>query len=184
MATCYDSLSIADCNKLLSVCEGLKVSHVWRSIAPCVSIEIGRLSKDHHSKNPQGRITIMIEADWRIEKPRSIQVGSGFSTARIERRLATIIGVTVNSLEIIGSVPEIAITLSDRRRFSSFTNWDAQPRWSIGFRDCGLFPLDPNWHGIDVSPWIYVRSGRAVIEYCYDDSNASTRKIVRQMGLT
>jgi hypothetical protein len=126
----------------------------------------------------------MIEADWRIEKPRSIQVGSRFSTARIQRRLATLIGVTVNSLEITGSVPEIAITFGDRRRFSSFTNWDGRPRWSIGFNDCTLLPLDPNWQGIDVTPWIYVRSGRALMEYCYDDSNASTRKIVRQMGFT
>lgn len=182
MATCYQPLSIAECNALLSACKGLKIAHVWRSIEPCVFLEIGRLSKERRANSPVGQVSIMVEADWRLERPRSLQVGSGFSSTRIDKRLATLVGVAVNAIEVMGRLPELAIDLVDGRRFVTFTNWAAQPHWSIGFKDLVLFPLDPGWKGIDVTPWIHVSAGRTEIEYCYDDTKASVRNAVKRMG--
>jgi hypothetical protein len=181
MATCYERVSVDDCNQILSACEGLLISHVWRSIDPCVCLEIGRLSEDDAGRE-HGRLTLMTECHWRIERLRSIQVGSDFSARRIDNQLATLIGIAVSAIEISGRVPEISIDFGDGRRFRTFANWDRQPRWSIGFNDCSLFPLDPRWEGIDVTPWISVRSGRLEIEYCYDDSEASVRKTVKRIG--
>lgn len=183
MATCYEHISVPDCNQLLSVCGGLLVSRTWRSIDPCVFLEIGQLPNGDSGK-PSGSVSIMVECDWRIERPRSIQVGSGFSTKRIDNQLETIAGIAVNSIEISGSVPEITMHFADRRKFRTFTNWDCRPRWSIGFNDRALFPLHPGWQGIDVTPWMYVRSGRIEIEYCYDDTKASVRRAIKRMGLT
>ncbi|MFO7908096.1 MAG: hypothetical protein ACQESR_04965 [Planctomycetota bacterium] len=126
----------------------------------------------------------MVEADWRLERPRSLQVGSGFSTARIDKQIATLVGIAVNIIQLVGRLPELAIDLEDGRRFVTFTNWTAQPRWSIGFKDLSLFPLDADWKGTDVTPWIHVRAGRTEIEYCYDDSKASVRDAVKPMGFT
>ena len=179
MATCYQRLTIADCNKLLSRCKGLKIAHVWRSIEPCVFVEVGRLTKGHRTKNPCGQVTVMIEADWRVEKPRSIQIGSGFSSARIDKHLPTLIGVTVSGIEVVGRLPEIAIDLEDGRRFVTFTQWTTQPRWSIGFKDPSLLPLDPGWKEADVTPWIHVRAGRIEVEFCYDDTEAIVRDAVK-----
>ncbi|MCA8989993.1 MAG: hypothetical protein KDA78_20270 [Planctomycetaceae bacterium] len=145
-------------------------------------LEVGSLKKSKGATNPAGRVTIMVEADWRIEKPRSIETGSGFSSARIDSGLAALVGVRINRIEIQGRAPEINISLDNGKKFCTFTNWHRQPAWSIGFQDHGLFPLDPNWSGIDVNPWIHIQSGRPVIEYCYDDTEAFAGKAVKRMG--
>jgi len=182
MATCYQPLTIAECNELLSACKGLKIARVWRSIQPCVFLEVGRLSKERGANNFVGQVSIMVEADWRLERPRSLQVGSGFSSTLIDKRLATLVGVAVNAIEVMGRLPELAIDLVDGRRFVTFTNRTTQPHWSIGLKDPALFPLDPGWNGIDVTPWIHVSAGRTEIEYCYDDTNATVRNSVKRMG--
>jgi hypothetical protein len=182
MATCYQSLTVAECNQLLSACKGLKITHVWRSVSPCIFLEIGRLAKVHRHHHPVGQVSVMVETDWRVEKPRSVEVGSGFSSTRIDKRLPTLVSAMVNSIEVTGRLPELAIGLDDGRRFVTFTTWMSQPRWAIGFRDLRLLPLDPGWQGIDVSPWIHVRAGRTEIEYCYDHTKASVRKAVKRMG--
>ncbi len=182
MATCYDKLTVADCNDILLVCKGLKISHVWRSIGPCVFIEIGRLSKERRAKNPRGQVSVRVAAQWRLERTRSIQVGSGFSDPRINNRLRTLVGTAIESIKLTDRLPEIDIDLEDGRRFVTFTNWNSQPQWSIGFKDLNLFPIDPQWSGIDVAPYIHVQSGRTEIEYCFDDTKASVRNAVKRMG--
>jgi hypothetical protein len=117
MATCYQSLTVAECNQLLSACKGLKITHVWRSVSPCIFLEIGRLAKVHRHHHPVGQVSVMVEADWRVEKPRSVEVGSGFSSTRIDKRLPTLVSAMVNSIEVTGRLPELAIGLDDGRRF-------------------------------------------------------------------
>ena len=191
MATCYETLSLDDCHELLSLCKGLRISGVWRSIDPCVFLEIGRLSRTaltpvhvrlKATPRQQGQVTFMIESDWRIEKPRSIQVGSGFRTGRIDKGLASLVGVSIVGAELAGAVPELTLLLDDRRRFRTFTNWTHQPRWSFGFNDASLFPLRPEWKGVDVIPWVHVQAGRIEIEYCYDHRTAQARKAIKKMG--
>jgi len=182
MATCYEKLTVADCNDILAVCKGLKISHVWRSMGPCVFIEIGRLSKENRTNNPRGQVTIRNEGQWRLEGARTIQVGSNSSDRLINGRLRTLVGTLIRSIKLTNRLPELDIELEDGRRFVTFTNWRSQPQWSIGFKDVNLFPIDPQWSGIDVTPHIHVESGRTEIEYCFDDTKASVRNAVKRMG--
>jgi len=111
-------------------------------------------------------------------------IASGGAMSKTIQAISTIypIGVTVNAFEVVGRLPELAIDLDDGSRFITFTNWTTQPGWSIGFKDRSLFPLDPGWKGIDLTPWIHVVAGRIVIEYCYDDTKASVRNAIKRIG--
>lgn len=182
MATCYETISVSTFTDILASCKGLRVSRVWRSVDFCIFLEVGRLTKSGKYKKLKGQITFMLETDWRVEKARSIQVGSNFSDKRINNQLATLVGTTIDSVEIVGKLPELYITFGDGRRLATFTCWIGQPHWHIGFNDSSLFPLHLLWKGIDVSPWIRVQRGRLEVEYCYDDSKASVRKAVEKMG--
>ena len=182
MATCYEPLSLNDCGKLLKACNGRAIAHVWRGVEPSIFLEVGRLKKAESGRGLEGQICFMVESDWRVEKPRSIQFGSGFSDKRINNHLKSLLGKKITTAEIVGPIPEIVLRFVDNRRFTTFTNWTNQPSWSIGLRDESLVPLDPQWNRIDVSRWIHVQSGRLEIEYCYDDSLASVREAVARMG--
>lgn len=184
MAACYQRISVSDCNQLLFACKGLVVSRVWRSIDPTIFLEVGRLSgKKGRASRPAGQVTFMIEADWRLERRRSIQVGSGFTSTRIDKQIASLIGVGIDAAEVVGRLPELAIEFNDARRLASFTHWTSRPRWSIGFKDLSLFPLDPRWNGIDVTPWVHTaKAGRVEIAFCYDHTQAGALDAVRRMG--
>jgi hypothetical protein len=188
MASYNESITIEQGNEALFVCEGLKISHSWRSVDPCIFLEIGRLRKEtltrlKHSKPKStlmGQITCMTESDWRVEKPRSIQFGSGFSDRRIDRLLKSIIGTRIISIKLLGRLPEITIELDDGRVLSTFTNWSNQPQWLIGFHDIRLFKLKSLPRETDISPWMHVRRGRLEIEYCYDNANLAARKFFKK----
>ena len=112
----------------------------------------------------------MTESDWRVEKPRSIHFGSGFSYRRIDKLLNSMIGTRILAADILGRLPELRIELDDSRLFSTFTTWSNQPRWLIGFNNTKLFRLHSLPPEADISPWMYVRGGRLAMEYCYDDA--------------
>jgi len=181
MAACYGSLSIPAYNEILSVCKGLKISHVWRGVGACLVLEVGRLSKSVTGGQPDGQLCFMFECDWRVERPRSIHFGSGDSTRLIESRIASLLGVRLIDAVLDERLRELMLRFDDGRTFRTFTCWSGQPRWNVGFRDGALYPLSAPWQGVDVTPWIYVRSGRVVVEYCYDDRLAKTRTAVEKL---
>lgn len=133
---------------------------------------------------PKGQITCHTESDWRVEKPRSIHFGSGFSDRRIDKLLNTLVGTRIIAISLLGRLPELKIELDDGRLISTFTNWDNQPRWSIGFNDVKLFNLRPLPPDADISPWLHVQRGRPEIEYCYDDTNPAARRFFQHLGHT
>ena len=185
MASNYETLSLKDCNQLLAACSGLCISRVWTSPArPAVFLEVGRLKQSPDHRNAKGQITFMIQSDWRVEKSRSIQVGSQFSDRCIEARLPSLVRLAIDHVEIAGTIPEMSIRLRDGRTFTTFMTWNSSPGWSVGFKDRSMLPLHPMWKGIDVSLWICADEGRIQIEYCYDDSAASVRKAVAKMGFS
>jgi hypothetical protein len=188
MATYNESLTVAQGNAVLGVCEGLRISHSWRSVDPCIFIEIGRLKREtlqlsNHSKplrTLSGQITCMTEADWRVEKPRSIHFGSRFSDRRIDKLLKSLIGTRIIAVGLLGRLPELRIELDDGRVISTFTNWSNQPRWLIGFNDLKLFRLRALPSDTDISPWMHVLGGHPAIEYCYDDAKPAERQFFQQ----
>jgi hypothetical protein len=189
MAACSESLTIEQGKTLISVCKGLKVNHAHRGgVNPSLFLEIGRLHKEIRTLRShrrrftvlKGQITFMIESDWRVEKPRSIQVGSGFSDRQIDRMLKTLIGRRVVAASVVGRLPELQIELDDGRLVSTFTNWTNQPRWSVGFKDARLFELR-SLPAAEISPWMHFQKGRLEVEYCFDDSNPATTQFVQQL---
>jgi hypothetical protein len=183
MATYRESLTLEHGNAVLRACQGCRIAQVWQSVSPCIFLEVGRLRrKSTRSNNPSGQITFMIESDWRVEKPRSIHFGSGFSDRRIDKALPSLIGTRIIAVGLIGRLPELTIELDDGRVISTFTDWSNRPRWSIGFEDTKLFNLHPLPSDADITPWMCVQRGRLEIEYCYDDVKPALRKLFRRLG--
>ncbi len=190
MATFNESLTIEQGNTVFRICKGLRITRAKRGAGVCLLLDLGRLSRETLAvpsrskplRTCHGQICFMIESDWRVERPRSIHFGSGFSDRRIDTLLNSLIGKRTASVEILGRLPELRMELDDGRAISTFTNWTNQPGWSVGIKDAELFTPRALPRGADVSPWIHVRQGRLEVEYCYDDANVNARRFFRQLG--
>lgn len=175
MAAVHESITLHECNEILAVLIGLPVTRVWLGYAHCLFLEIGRLAREEtrdadgkRHVRVDGRATFMIDPDWRVEGPRSIQLGSSFGKRKIANRVRTLEGARLAAVLAEGAVPELAIALSDGRRIRTFTDWATQPHWWVGFRDVELFGLDEFWEGVDVKPWVGIHCGRLSVQYCFD----------------
>ena len=190
MATYRETLTVEKGNAALrQFAKGSGLRNSWRSVDPCVFLEIGRLRKEslrlHNGKQfdaLKGQITVMTESDWRVEKPRSIHFGSGFSDRRIDKLLHSLKGVRITAICLTGRLPELRIELDDGRVLSTFTNWSNQPQWLIGFHDTRLFDLHSLPPDADINPWLHVRGGHLEVEYCYDEANRAARKFFHHLG--
>jgi hypothetical protein len=178
MAASFELITLDECADILSALEDLPVTRAWQGASdPSLFLEIGRLRRevfDHPTRGKlvfrNGRATVMIECDWRVEGPRSIQFGSRFGDRRIDHRLKTLIGTRIERIFLEGRLPELVIELDDRRTIRTFTNWTTQPEWHVGFRDGALFDLDEKWSGVDVHPWVKHECGRLCVEFDYDEA--------------
>ncbi|MCP4551034.1 MAG: hypothetical protein GY834_03095 [Bacteroidetes bacterium] len=125
-------------NELTESIIGLPVNYVWRGDGAAIFVEFGNLSKEENRNHPQGEYSLMLDCDWRIEKPRSILVGSGFSQRRIDSQIKNLISCKVTKIELTGYVPELIVSLSPKFRIVSFSSYESQPAW-------GLFLPDKSW---------------------------------------
>jgi hypothetical protein len=190
MAAYNESLTIEQGTETLRVCEGLRVARVWRSLDHCIVLEIGRLrretlrlaSRPKPLRTMKGQIACLIESDWRVEKPRSIQFGSGFSDRRIDRLLKSLIGRRIVGMSLSGRLPELRIELDDGRAISTFTDWCNQPQWHVGFHDPALFNLRALPSGADIEPWMCFEKGRVRVQYCYDERQPVERKFIQRLA--
>jgi hypothetical protein len=114
---------------------GLEVSHVWRGHGSAIFIEFGNLIKRTRRggspANPIGEFTLMIEWSWRIEKSRSICVGSFSSDRKWDSVFKKLLAAKVTGVEFFGFIPEIVITLSNGYRVLSFMTEKGQPSWAV-----------------------------------------------------
>lgn len=124
----------------LSLIESLKgkvVSHVWRGHGSALFLEFGALTQNQGKKRndelgaPKGELSLMIEWSWRIERPRSILGGSWSSECRWPGMFKQLIGNKVSHVEIFGTLPEIAVLLSNGLRVVSFMTAEGQPSWAL-----------------------------------------------------
>jgi hypothetical protein len=84
----------------------------------------------------------MIEWSWRVERARSIEVGSFSSERRIDAGIARLSGSRIKTIDIAGRLPELVVELSDGRRIHSFMTAEGQPAWTI------LLP-DKSWLAVE-----------------------------------
>jgi len=110
---------------------GLSLNHAWRGYGSAIFLEIGILKKEKGRNNPQGEFSVMLDCSWRMEKPRSILVGSFATHARIEKYLGKLVGSRVKEVGLFGTLPEIMISFDSKVKVLSFETYDTQPSWSM-----------------------------------------------------
>ena len=79
----------------------------------------------------------MIEWSWRVESARAIAFGSFSSDRKIVAGLAGLVARRIESVELFGRLPEVAIGLSGGRWVSSFSTVEGQPEWALLLRERG-----------------------------------------------
>jgi len=186
MPTCYERLTFDQCNSLLSFAAGMKTSRVWQSVEPSVFLELGRLArkKTRLGTRSAGQTTLMIESDWRVDKPQSIHFGSSFSQGVLDRLLPGLVGLSICALEVDCGTHELRVRLSDGRVLRTFTEWASQPRWTILVHDRTLLPLDPVWKKVDVTPCIRMSRGHPELEYGFDEAHADLAALKQHYRLS
>jgi hypothetical protein len=85
----------------------------------------------------RGDITVMIEWSWRIEKVRSIIVGSFDSQRQIESKTQVLKGQRVTDIVIACRLPELNMSFSGNNWLHSFATEAGQPQWALLFPDEG-----------------------------------------------
>jgi hypothetical protein len=89
----------------------------------------------------------MIEWSWRIERARSIAVGSWSTNRQITAAISGLIGPKVKEISVAGRLPELVLALSDGRWVHSFMTTDGQPEWTLFLPD---------------GSWLTVEGGRLI----------------------
>jgi hypothetical protein len=117
---------------------GLPVSYTWRGHGSAIFIEFGELTESEKRNHPQGEYSVMLDCDWRIENANEILCGSFSEQDEIEASIAGLENDRVLDIELMGLLPEIAISFSSGKRVLSFTSEAGQPEWT-------LFLPDKSW---------------------------------------
>jgi hypothetical protein len=107
-------------------------------------LELGRLARaptptrpEVHGRPlaPKGEAGVMIEWSWRVERARSIEVGSWSSDRQIDAGIARLAGPEIVHLRVVGRIPELEISFSDGRWLHSFMTAEGQPSWTVFLQD-------------------------------------------------
>jgi hypothetical protein len=114
---------------------GLKLSHAWRGNGSAIFLEIGTLTQDERRNHPQGEFSIMLDCSWRIEKSKSILVGSLATHALIEGQLNKLVGSRVKEVGLFSDLPEIMISFDSNIRILSFEAYETHPAWGLRLPD-------------------------------------------------
>ena len=125
---------------------GLPVSLPWKGYGSAVFFELGDLSplesrRAHHNK---GVACISVEWDWRVEAGSAVSYGSSNSRPKIEAGIRALQGETIDSIGVVGQVPELVVRFSNGHCLKSMVMVTGDPEWSIRVPD---------------GQWIYVRDG-------------------------
>jgi hypothetical protein len=136
----------------------MKVSSVWRGHGSAVFLELGALRKRHFRRpgeestrlrKDKGEATVMVEWSWRIERARSIAVGSWSTERRINSGIKALLGARVVGISLEGRLPELVISFTGARWLQSFMTAEGQPQWAVKLPDF---------------TWLRVRKGRLARE--------------------
>lgn len=122
-----------DIRSLLQFLVGLTVSLPWKGYGSAIFLELGQLTpvvykKSQHEK---GEACIEIEWNWRVEEGASVLYGSSNSRPEIASGISSLQGTRIQSLEVIGDVPELAVRFSNGQCLRSMVMITGEPMWSI-----------------------------------------------------
>ena len=159
---------------------GIQINHVWLGYMNALFLECGKLTKDKKRENPQGQISFMLEGDWRIENARSISLGRFSKEKRLEKQIKTLIGLKIKSISLVNRIPELLIELESGQYIQTFTGWDTNPQWFVGFLDSCKAVVHPEWKKEDVSIWLSFERGGYRRSYCFDDEVFRNKKFLRE----
>ncbi len=130
---------------------GMPVSYPWRGYGSAVFLELGSLSFGRIGKHERqkGEACIAIEWDWRIENDNTVLGGSSSSAPDVVSLLATLRDVSIESILIDGSPPELVIQFSSRSRLRSMAMVSGDPQWTIRLPD---------------DRWLLCRDGKVTVQ--------------------
>src|SRR5262245_10829694 len=123
--------------KLVQPLVGLTVALPWKGAGSAIFLELGQLtpvesSRRHHAA---GVACISVEWDWRVEHKSSVLYGSSNTGPRIERGIAGLQGVTIESVSVAGKLPEVIVSFSNGQVLRSMVMDTGDPQWSIRLLD-------------------------------------------------
>ena len=119
-------------------------------------MEFGELSpsvlRDGRDGDPSGEVTLMIEWSWRISDEISIRAGSWSDEGEWPEVFQSLVGSTVEAIELFGELPEILVSLSDGNRIASFMTADGQPQWALISRQPNIGSLSVEAGELTIQP--------------------------------
>jgi hypothetical protein len=125
--------------RLTSPLLGLPITHAWRGVGSAIFLELGPLKRVRRVRrlghSLKGLASVMIEWGWRVERRRSIDVGSWSTDRKIDSGIRALKRLKVKSVQLEGRLPELCLGLSNGRWLQSFMISDSQPRWVLFLPD-------------------------------------------------
>ncbi len=124
---------IEDFQTLIQPLIGLTVSLPWKGYGSAIFLELGRLAplKPPRQRYNKGEACVFIEWDWRVESGSTVLYGSSNSGPKIDAGICALQGATIQSLAVVGQVPELMVYFSNGHCLRSMVMVTGDPRWSI-----------------------------------------------------
>lgn len=83
----------------------------------------------------KGEFGVKVDWDWRVEDRTKILFGSSNHRKETQNGLMCLKGAHITSIEALGIIPEIKITLSNACILKSMSMHDGNPKWGIRIND-------------------------------------------------
>jgi hypothetical protein len=111
---------------------GLPVSLPWKGYGSTIFLELGQLAPlEPHQRHQNGEACIWLQWDWRVEDSSAVLFGSSNSGPKIERGLRTLEESCIQSLSVIGEIPELIVRFSNGQCARSMVMHTGDPKWII-----------------------------------------------------
>ncbi len=113
---------------------GLPVTLPWKGYGSTIFIELGRLAPFTYKgreRHKRGEASISISWDWRVEWGHEILFGSSNSGPKIEEGIQKLSNLTINEINITGTVPELEVKLSGGFILRSMCMCKGETEWNI-----------------------------------------------------
>lgn len=126
-------LTLDEANLLIRPLVHMPISLPWKGHGSAIFLELGNLAplERPRQRHQNGDATIYIGWDWRVEDGSRVLYGSSNSKPEIEDGIDALVGITISSLTIRGSVPELAIEFSNGASLMSAAMCTDTSEWSI-----------------------------------------------------
>ncbi len=115
---------------------GLAVSQPWNGYGAAIFPELGQLSPSASTqRHNRGEACIHVSLGWRMECGASMLYGSPNRKPAINRGLASLQGARLETLSLVGEVPELVAVFSNNHCLRSMVMLAADPAWYVHLPD-------------------------------------------------